>query len=99
VSYLSQARFIAAKTKRAPQSNALSEKTVCVGAAEPYQRKCYYLIAVAMLLKRHTKADVMYGIAVIKQMAIAAAIKPYSIAVAPDSSLRNLFIIKLSKFY
>ena len=29
-----------------------------------------------------------------KQTAIAAAIKPYSTAVAPDSSFRNVFILE-----
>jgi hypothetical protein len=40
-------------------------------------------------------AVVIEGIAVTRAKAIAAAIRPYSIAVAPDSSLRNLFM-KLS---
>ena len=35
---------------------------------------------------------VIDGIAASKATDIAAAIRPYSIAVAPDSSLRNLFI-------
>jgi hypothetical protein len=51
-----------------------------------------YLIAVAMLLKRHFRALVIKGIAVNRQIAIAAAIKPYSIAVAPDSSFTKLFM-------
>ena len=34
----------------------------------------------------------MYGIAVIRQMAMAAAIKPYSIAVAPDWSFTKFFM-------
>jgi hypothetical protein len=51
-----------------------------------------YLIAVAMLLNRHFNALVMNGIAVNKQMAMAAAINPYSIAVAPDSSFTKFFM-------
>jgi hypothetical protein len=51
-----------------------------------------YFIAVAMLLKRHFNALVMNGIAVNKQMAMAAAINPYSIAVAPDSSFTKVFM-------
>ena len=34
----------------------------------------------------------MLGIAAIKHTDIAAAIKPYSMAVAPESSLKNVFI-------
>ena len=52
-----------------------------------------YFNAAPMLLNFVTKAAVMYGIAVSKQTAIAAAIRPYSIAVAPDSSLMNFFMI------
>jgi hypothetical protein len=52
-----------------------------------------YFKAAPMLVNFVTKALVMYGIAVSKQTAIAAAIRPYSIAVAPDSSLMNFFMI------
>ena len=41
------------------------------------------------------RADVMNGMAVMRAKHMAAAIRPYSMAVAPDSSLRNLFIVKL----
>jgi hypothetical protein len=40
-------------------------------------------------------AEVIEGIAVTRARPIAAAIRPYSIAVAPDSSLKNFFIIIL----
>ncbi len=38
---------------------------------------------------------VINGMAAIRQTPMAAAIKPYSIAVAPDSSAKNFFIWKL----
>ena len=44
-------------------------------------------------------ARVIEGIAVIRARPMAAAIRPYSMAVAPDSSFRNLFIWKLQFIY
>jgi hypothetical protein len=38
---------------------------------------------------------VINGMAAIRHTPMAAAIKPYSIAVAPDSSARNFFIVSL----
>ena len=58
----------------------------------------YYLPVVmlpAIVVKRPCNAVEIVGIAAIKQRAIAEAMRPYSIAVAPDSSLRNLFIFTL----
>jgi hypothetical protein len=62
-------------------------------AAKQNRHNSNYFKAAPMLLNFVTKAAVMYGIAVSKQTAIAAAIRPYSIAVAPDSSLMNFFMI------
>jgi hypothetical protein len=56
----------------------------------------HYLPAVIeapIVLKRPVSAPVIEGIAASKQTAIAEAIRPYSIAVAPDSSFKNLFIL------
>ena len=51
--------------------------------------------AVPIVANFVVKFVVIDGIAANKATDIAAAIKPYSIAVAPDSSLRNLFILTL----
>lgn len=67
-------------------------KVACF-AEEQNRHNINYFNAAPMLLNFVTKAAVMYGIAVSKQTAIAAAIRPYSIAVAPDSSLMNFFMI------
>jgi hypothetical protein len=45
-----------------------------------------------------TMAEVIEGIAVTRARPIAAAMRPYSIAVAPDSSLKNFFMINSSLF-
>ena len=63
-------------------------------------RNSYYLpavIEVPIVPKRPVNAAVIEGIAASKHTAIAEAMRPYSIAVAPDSSFKNLFILKLSK--
>jgi hypothetical protein len=41
------------------------------------------------------RGPVIKGMAAIKHTPMAAAIKPYSIAVAPDSSAKNFFILNL----
>ena len=49
-----------------------------------------YYIAPAIDVKVVFKAELMLGITTTKARPVAAAIRPYSIAVAPDWSLRNL---------
>jgi hypothetical protein len=48
-----------------------------------------------MLENLPVKAVVIDGKAATRQTAMNEAMRPYSIAVAPDSSLRNLFIFTL----
>lgn len=54
------------------------------------------VIDAPIVVKRPERASVMNGIAASKQIAIAEAMRPYSIAVAPDWSFKNFFIL-LSK--
>lgn len=63
----------------------------------------FYLRALASLFASLKNASVMNGIATSKQVAIKAAIKPYSIAVAPRSflkkaSIRSLLSIRARNF-
>jgi hypothetical protein len=57
--------------------------------------RSFYLSALASLFASLSKPSVMNGIAISKQVAIRAAIKPYSIAVAPQSFLKKASIRSL----
>jgi hypothetical protein len=50
------------------------------------------VIEVPIVLKRPDRASVIDGMAASRHTAIAEAISPYSIAVAPDSSFKNFFM-------
>jgi hypothetical protein len=78
--------------QKAPENPALSQSDMRLPEG---RRKIDYLpeaIWPASEVNCVVIAVTMKGMMVTKQRPMAAAIKPYSIAVAPDSSFRNFFI-------
>jgi hypothetical protein len=75
--------------------------TRLLNSIQPRLEKFYYVPDDTWLPNEEnfvTIAEVIEGIAVTRARPMAAAMRPYSIAVAPDSSLKNFFMINSSLF-
>lgn len=68
-----------------------------LGSAYRTRTEANYILF-EMLVNVEVSLPLMAGITATRARPVAAAIRPYSIAVAPDSSLKNFFIIN-SNFY
>jgi hypothetical protein len=92
----------AAKAKSAHMKPCTRLELKGRGSGEPLPTPVYYVkeeTPAEMLPNLPDKAARSVGIAVTSIRPIAAAIKPYSMAVAPDSSLKNFFMLKLQFTY
>jgi hypothetical protein len=87
------------KTKSAPTLGAVRSlfliSTTC--PKDRWPSKEYYVAGVVIFEPSDVNwvfnGPVISGMAAIRQTPIAAAMRPYSMAVAPDSSARNFFIL------